>query len=84
MLNVVWFRRLQKVQKYLDSNADDDDVLIIDEELSNSQKSQIKDRTTDIKFRTRTGIIRRSMKPVSRFPFFTRHSCTGRYCWGAY
>ena len=53
------------MQKYLDSSADDDDVVIIDEELSNGQRSPSKDRTTDIKFHTRTGIIRRSMKPVS-------------------
>lgn len=44
----------------------DSDVVIVDEEeLSNSQKSPTKDRTTEIKFRTRAGIVRRCMKPVS-------------------
>jgi len=50
------------VQKYLDSS---DEVIVVGEELSSSQKSPSKDRTTDIKFRTRAGIIRRTMKPVS-------------------
>jgi len=49
------------VQKYLDSN---DEVMVVGEELPNSQKSPSKDRTTDIKFITPAGIIRHSMKPV--------------------
>jgi len=39
-------------------------VIVVGEELASSQKSPSKDRTTDIKFRTPAGIIRRSMKLV--------------------
>ena len=49
------------MQKYLESS---DEVIVVGEELSNSQKSPSKDRTSDIKFRTRSGIIRRTMKAV--------------------
>ena len=49
------------MQKYLESN---DEVIVVGEEMPNSQKSPSKDRTTDIKFRTPAGIIRHSMKPV--------------------
>jgi len=60
-VDIMYFRRLQKVQKYLDRN---DEVMIVGEELSPTKKSPCKERTTDIKFRTRSGVIRRSMKPV--------------------
>ena len=58
----MYIRRLQKVQKYLDRN---DEVVVVGEELPSSQKSPAKDRTIDMKFRTRSGIIRRSMKAAS-------------------
>ena len=54
------------MKNYLDSN---DEVILVGEELPNSQKSPSKDRTIDIKFRTPAGIIRHSMKPVGHCLF---------------
>ena len=67
------------MQKYLDLD-DSSDVIVVGEELSDSQKSPTKDRTTDIKFRTRSGIIRRSMKPVSYSLFFVYNKLTEFVC----
>jgi len=82
-----------KVQKYLDST---DDVVFMDEDFSNTRKSPAKVRTTNVKFRTPAGVIRRSMKPVSChritlvlvnyywvivfMPCFSVHVCAPKHC----